>query len=114
VSDPLQSSWPPLVGIALLSDGNRKWGGLDFFGFRGGVTFFWRRAWPTLSVHSRSVGRHAADRTRSLEPFLVEPESYVEVVSDPGWAPLCLPTIMFLLRPAALLTPVKRGLAQLD
>ena len=104
-----QSGWRPLVEIARLSDGDRKWGGLDFFRFRGVVTFcgdvLGRRYW---AVQDESAATLLAGRDAS-NLFLVRPGSYVEVVSNPGWAP---PTNnlfadnVFLLGSAALPKPV--------
>ena len=109
VSTELQSGWRPLVEIARLSDGDRKWGGFDFFRFRGVVTFcgdvLGRRYW---AMQDQSAATLLAGRDPS-NLFLVRPGSYVEVVSNPGWAP---PTNnlfadnLFLLGPAALPTPV--------
>jgi signal transduction histidine kinase len=87
VSAQLQSSWRPLVEIARLSDGDRKWGDLDFFRFRGVVTFcgdvLGRRYW---AMQDQSAATLLAGRDPS-NLFLVRPGSYVEVVSNPGWAP---------------------------
>jgi signal transduction histidine kinase len=109
VGEQPQSSWRPLVEIARLSDGNRKWGGLDFFRLRGVVTFcgdvLGRRYW---AMQDQSAATLLGGRDSS-NLFLVQPGSYVEVVSNPGWAP---PTNnlfadnMFLLGPAALPKPV--------
>jgi signal transduction histidine kinase len=109
VSAQSQSSWRPLVEIARLSDGDRKWGGLDFFRFRGVVTFcgevLGRRYW---AMQDQSAATLLAGRDSS-NLFLVQPGSYVEVVSNPGWAP---PTNslfadnVFLLGPTVLPKPV--------
>lgn len=108
VSTP-QSKWRPLVEIASLGDGNRKWGGLDFFRFRGVVTFcgdvLGRRYW---AMQDQSAATLLAGRDPS-NLFRVEHGNYVEVVSNPGWAP---PTNnlfadnVFLLGSAALPKPL--------
>lgn len=109
VSVQAQSSWRPLVEIARLSDGDRKWGGLDYFRLRGVVTFcgdvLGRRYW---ALQDQSAATLLAGRDPS-NLFLVRPGSYVEVVSNPGWAP---PTNhlfadnLFLLGSTALPKPV--------
>lgn len=103
-------SWRPLVEIGRLNDDNRKWGGFDYFRFRGVVTFcgdvLGRRYW---AVQDRSAGTLLAGREPS-PLFSVRPGSYVEVVSNPGWAP---PTDslfadnVFQLGPASLPEPVR-------
>jgi hypothetical protein len=106
-----------LVGIALLSAVNRKWGGLDFFGFRGVVTFcgdvLGRRYW---SIQDQSAATLLTGRDPS-NLFLLSPEvmwKWSAIQGGRRLPTICLPTIMFLRRPAALPTPVKRGLAQQD
>ena len=77
--------WRPLVEIARLGDGERRWGGLDYFRFRGVVTFcgdvLGRRYW---SIQDGSAATLLSGRTPS-NLFLAKPGSYVEVVSNPGW-----------------------------
>jgi signal transduction histidine kinase len=77
--------WRPLVEIARLGDGERRWGGLDYFRFRGVVTFcgdvLGRRYW---SIQDGSAATLLSGRTPS-NLFLTKPGSYVEVVSNPGW-----------------------------
>ena len=77
--------WRPLVEIARLGDGDRRWGGLDYFRLRGVVTFcgdvLGRRYW---SIQDGSAATLLSGRTPS-NLFLAKPGSYVEVVSNPGW-----------------------------
>ncbi|MBK9989268.1 MAG: sensor histidine kinase [Verrucomicrobia bacterium] len=109
VGAQLQSNWRPLVEIARLSDGDGKWDGLDFFRFRGVVTFcgdvLGRRYW---AMQDQSAATLLTGRDPS-NLFLVRPGSYAEIVSNPGWAP---PTNnlfadnVFLLGSTALPNPV--------
>jgi signal transduction histidine kinase len=102
--------WRPMVKIARLGDGQRRWNGMDFFRFRGVVTFcgevLGRRYW---AVQDETAGTLVTGRKPS-ELFAVRPGSYVEMVSNPGWFPptnALLADNLFLLGEAAFPEPVR-------
>jgi signal transduction histidine kinase len=79
--------WRPLVELARLGDDTRRPGDFDFFRIRGVVTFCdevaGRRYW---AVQDQSAGAFVTARDSS-SLFRPRPGSYVEIHSNPGWAP---------------------------
>lgn len=87
VERPEGKDWRPLLPISRLFEGDKPWGGHDYFRLRGVVTFCGeakgRHYWV---VQDASGATLVTGRTPSKH-FNVRPGRFVEVVSNPGWAP---------------------------